>query len=150
MLTEILTAWVSSLGEIITLLVGKPETPFSIHKDVLCGASPYFQEYCNPDLKLAPDMVIRLPNEDPIVIRTMCYWMYHNQICVPEYIARKPYHDPEPLETTTQGLFVKLFLAGQNYLIPDLGNDAIDGILYESHVSAREFWLLSHLKCSGF
>ncbi|KAH7410880.1 hypothetical protein BKA64DRAFT_367109 [Cadophora sp. MPI-SDFR-AT-0126] len=117
----------SSLGDSISLRVGSDSIPLSVHRDVLLSASPGLAEMCN--LFVSPnDRIIFLLNQCPDTIRALCYWMYHNEICISHTIEQRSSDYPDPLQTAP-GLFVKLYIAGDNYFMPRLKNDAIDALL---------------------
>ncbi|KAL5329747.1 hypothetical protein ACEPPN_003264 [Leptodophora sp. 'Broadleaf-Isolate-01'] len=117
----------NSLGDIVSLRVGPDLVPFSVHRDVLLFASPGLAEMCNffvsPD-----DRIIFLLNQCPDTIQALCYWMYHNEICISHTISQRSGSHIDPLETAP-GLFVKLYIAGDKYSMPRLRNDAIDALL---------------------
>jgi len=54
------------------LLVGSEKKPFMVHKDVLCGASPFFETACKPEW-LGDKWVIELPADEPDAINAMIY-----------------------------------------------------------------------------
>lgn len=127
-----LTFFCSSYGESITLVVSESKIRYSIHKDLLFGSSPVFEE----QYKSAIDNIILWPKEDPlIIIKAMCHWMYHDQLCVPGGLlldeSRVPY-STNGMFYTKQFLFVALFFVAEKHKILDLGNDAIDELLEES------------------
>lgn len=121
----------SSLQEMITLVVGegKKETPFTIHKDILCKASPFFKAACKPEWMRAEDKVIKLPVDDPKVIQMMIYWIYHNEICVVEGDLDWDDYSCEAALESAWGLFAKLYVLGKKYQMPRLQVDAVDAIL---------------------
>ncbi|KAK0119952.1 hypothetical protein ONS95_011376 [Cadophora gregata] len=120
----------SSLGDLISLRVGPDSVPLSIHRDVLLAASPGLAEMCN--LFVSPnDRTIFLLNQCPETIRALCYWMYHDEICISHTIEQRPINCLDPLQTAP-GLFVKLYLAGDKFFMPGLRNDAIDALLSRS------------------
>lgn len=98
---------------------------------MLCDASPFFKAACKPEWMTPDERTIKLPEDDPVAVQAMIYWMYHNEICIPEGLVSES--DTDHLENdgmrTAWGLFVRLFILGQKYQIAGLRNDAIDGIL---------------------
>jgi hypothetical protein len=62
----------------VTLLVGLEEAPFTIHKNTLCEASAFFE-----DAYFDGNTTMKLPEDDPDAVKTMLYWIYHNQLCMP-------------------------------------------------------------------
>ncbi|PVH87574.1 hypothetical protein DL98DRAFT_649203 [Cadophora sp. DSE1049] len=117
----------SSLEDIISLRVGPDSVALSVHRDVLLSASPGLAEMCN--LFVSPDdRIIYLLNQCPDTIRALCYWMYHDEICVSHTIEQCSSDYSDPLQTAP-GLFVKLCIAGDKFAMPGLKNDAIDALL---------------------
>lgn len=101
--------------------------PLSVHRDVLVAASPGLAEMCNGSAE-PDDGIIFLFDQCPETIRALCYWMYHDEICIPYGISQISSTHPEALETAP-GLFVKLYIAGFKFSMPRLRNDAIDALL---------------------
>ncbi|KAG4438069.1 hypothetical protein IFR05_006435 [Cadophora sp. M221] len=120
----------NSLGDIISLRIGPKRVPFSVHRDVLLSSSPGLAEMCN--LFVSPDdRTILLLSQCPDTVQALCYWMYHDEICISHTISQRPGNHLDPLETAP-GLFVKLYIAGDKYSMPRLRNDAIDALLSHS------------------
>ncbi|KAK0119953.1 hypothetical protein ONS95_011377 [Cadophora gregata] len=121
------------LDEVIRLEVGGCEnlTKFTVHKTVLCPSSPFFESAYKPEWMTAEERVIRLPNDDPIAVRAMVYWMYHNIICISgEMDELEIGNTEEDAMKSAYGLLAKLYILGEKFQMPRLRNDAIDAILY--------------------
>ncbi|KAE8442665.1 hypothetical protein EG329_002963 [Mollisiaceae sp. DMI_Dod_QoI] len=131
----------NSLGDTITLLVGKDEIPLTVHKTVLCDSSPFFAAACKPEWQALEVGVIRLPDDAPDTIRAMAYWIYHDEICVPKKFNHSATEETG-LRESKEFLFVNLFLVGDKYLMPRLRNHAIDALLMVGAPSA--------IKLSGY
>jgi hypothetical protein len=120
------------MEEVITLIVGEGEgqAKLTVHKDVLCSASPFFQAACKPEWMKPEDKVITLPEDDPEAVKALVHWMYHNEICIDEEKANfNAAETKEEVMRGAWGIFVILFVLGQKYQMPRLRNDAIDAIL---------------------
>jgi hypothetical protein len=120
------------MEEVITLIIGEGEgqAKLTVHKDVLCSASPFFQAACKPEWMKPEDKVITLPEDDPEAVKALVHWMYYNEICVDE--EKAIFNDAETKEEVMRGawgLFVMLFVLGEKYQMPRLRNDAIDAII---------------------
>ncbi|KAL8708673.1 MAG: hypothetical protein Q9220_006498 [cf. Caloplaca sp. 1 TL-2023] len=62
---------------VVTILVGKTQTPFQIHKGLLCSKSTYFQAAFNGSFKEATDGSIHLIDEDPDMFQYYVLWVYN-------------------------------------------------------------------------
>jgi BTB/POZ domain len=125
----------SALREIITLKVGKggQQIEFTVHKDVICEASPFFKAACKPENMKPDSRVIELPEDEPEVIQIMVYWIYHNEICINQQVLKREYEGDRDscvqALTTPWGLFAQLYIVGKKYKMSSLQNDAIDALL---------------------
>jgi BTB/POZ domain len=76
----------------VTLIMGEEddEKHFTIHKNILCAASPFFKAACKPERMKPIDRVLELPEDDDEMIQLMIYWTYHNEWLSPTdvYSAR--------------------------------------------------------------
>jgi len=123
------------LDDIITLEVGEDEnlTRLAVHKTVLCSSSPFFEAACKPEWMKAEDRVIKLPVDDPVAVKAMVCWMYHNIICISsEMDGHEESDTKDDAMKTPYGLFAKLFVLGEEYQMPRLRNHAIDAIIHRS------------------
>ncbi|KAH7410879.1 hypothetical protein BKA64DRAFT_638538 [Cadophora sp. MPI-SDFR-AT-0126] len=123
----------NSLDDIITLEVGEAGNPtkLAVHKAILCSSSPFFESACKPEWMTAGDPIIKLPVDDPIAVRAMVHWMYHNVICIsPEMDDLDENDTEEDAMKTPYGLFANLFVLGEKYQMPRLENHAIDAIIH--------------------
>lgn len=116
------------LGEVITLLVGrdpgKKDSKFIVHKEILCAASPFFEAACKLEWQRVEKDIIRLPEDDPEVIKAFIHWIYFNgdiQLPLESRDRRNPIDRPE-------GLLVKLYILGDKYQMPRLRNQAVDAL----------------------
>lgn len=118
----------------VTIKVGKgdQQAEFSIHKDLICKASPFFNAACKPERMKAEDRVIELPEDEPDVIQIMVYWIYHDVISITEDMeANNGIHGTvEKALKTPWGIFAQLYVVGRKYQMARLQNDTIDAILY--------------------
>ncbi|KAL8781646.1 MAG: hypothetical protein Q9213_005911 [Squamulea squamosa] len=71
-------------GEIVTVLVGKAETPFNFHRDLLTSKSSFFNAALSGSWKEATEGKIRLVEEDERVFSAYVLWVYNQ-----DWIARR-------------------------------------------------------------
>jgi hypothetical protein len=112
--------------QMITLIVGEGDDAksFSIHQDILCNSSAFFKAACKPQWMKADERVITFPDDDPVALQGMVYWMKHKEIRVPAGLEATLVRSEQQW-----GFFIKLYVLGDKYLVPKLVNDAIDSIL---------------------
>jgi hypothetical protein len=123
----------SALEEIIALVVGKGEkkVSFSIHKNILCAHGPFFKAACKPIWMNPGDRLIELPEDDPDAIKTMVYWMYHEEICLSKDQVDELYEldwNDDGL-STPWGVLVNVYIAAEKFQIPRLKNDSVDALI---------------------
>lgn len=72
-----LTIQSSSYSDTITILVGKDEQRFTVHKDIICEKSEFFQAACSQRRREEQEMVVRLPDlRAPYVFPVYMDWVY--------------------------------------------------------------------------
>ncbi|KAL8650460.1 MAG: hypothetical protein Q9226_005132 [Calogaya cf. arnoldii] len=71
-------------NEVVTVLVGPEETPFHIHKGLLCSKSVFFRAAFQGSFKEATEKKIRLKDEKPEVFQYYATWIY-TQSSVPDW-----------------------------------------------------------------
>ncbi|XMA17664.1 hypothetical protein WAI453_010455 [Rhynchosporium graminicola] len=116
----------NSLGNLVSLRVGIAGAYIGVHRDVLLSASPGLSDMCK-NCGSPADPTISLLNECPDTMQSLCYWMYHNYICISQNISQRS-NNVDPLNTAP-GLFIKLYIAAAKFSMPLLCNDAIDALL---------------------
>ncbi|KAE9373267.1 hypothetical protein N431DRAFT_337511 [Stipitochalara longipes BDJ] len=121
-----------SLEEFVTLEVGEgdEQVKISVHQNILCAASPFFEAACKPEWMKSEGRVIKLPEDDPEAIRGFVYWAYYDEISIAKELPVSQRSDNmENAMQTVFGLLAKLYLLGEKYQIPRLKNDAIDATM---------------------
>lgn len=63
-----------------TVLVGKEEKHFMVHKDVVCNTSPIFRTACSKEWKEANERTVRLPEPTPSMFAAYLHYIYRGQI----------------------------------------------------------------------
>ena len=122
----------SSLEEIITLEVGEgdKEAKYSVHKNIICDTSPFFEAACKPEWMKPEDKVIKLPEDDPKIIRLLICWAYHDKISIPNFdIFTERDTSLEESMNLEFGLLVGLYLVAEKLQIDRLKNDTIDAMI---------------------
>ena len=72
-----LTIQSSSYSDTITILVGKDEQRFTVHKDIICEKSEFFQAACSQRRREEQEMVVRLPDlRAPYMFPVYMDWVY--------------------------------------------------------------------------
>ncbi|KAN0098740.1 hypothetical protein V8E51_014403 [Hyaloscypha variabilis] len=136
-----------SLEEIITLEVGQgdKQAKYNVHKSILCATSPFFEAVCKPEWMKPEDKVIRLPEDDPEVIRLLVYWAYHGEICLPLLGESEVSMTLEEAMNKGWGLLVRLYLVAEKLQVDRLKNDSIDAMIQENKVNYLSISLISHI-----
>ncbi len=72
----------SSFGQssIVSILVGQDKSKFSVHKDVLVKASPFFAKCLASNMREATTGVIELPEDDCATFGAFVHYMYKDEI----------------------------------------------------------------------
>lgn len=133
--------------EIIILEVGKGDKKVkcSVHKNIICAASSFFEAACKPEWMKPEDRVIKLPEDDPKIIQMIIYWAYHDTICIPEDSKDTMWDtDLEEALETDLGLSTKIYLIAEKYQVHRLKNDAIDTIIEKNSSQWLPVSLVSH------
>lgn len=60
-----------------------PETAYTIHKDLLTAASPFFSAALNGAFAEGLDQTVRLPEEKPDIFEWFLYWLYTGSLTTP-------------------------------------------------------------------
>ena len=66
------------------MIVGKDETKFEVHKDLLCQHSSFFSGCLEADFAEASSKEILLPDDHPVAVRIFVKWIYNRQIDIEE------------------------------------------------------------------
>lgn len=105
--------------------------PITTLKNVLSESSPFFQAAFKPEWWQEQEGILRLQDDCPDTISTLVTWTQGHHLRVPDSVLEFEKHlkaNYDPLQTRI-GHFVNLYLAADKYLMPQLRNDVIDGIL---------------------
>jgi hypothetical protein len=114
----------------IILIAGREDHQkhFTIHKKILCDASPFFKAHCKPEWMKNEEKVIKLLEDNAEVVQMLIFWIYHNQICISSKVCTEVKTCEEALKSPW-GLFAQLYVIAQKYQIPLLQNNTIDALL---------------------
>ena len=113
--------------EIVELLVGPQGERFTIHKQLLCNKSPYFEAAFKGKFKEAKKKQMKLPEDDVTAFKQFQHWLY----------AGTPLPNADITECTSINhewkVLVQLYILGDKYQIPTLQNAATHGIIESQH-----------------
>lgn len=74
----------------IKVLVGPYEEAFSVHKDIVCAKSPFFETACKKEWSEGKEGIVRLEQHRPDAFKLFVHWIYSSTIdleIIPERIA---------------------------------------------------------------
>ncbi|KAL8785470.1 MAG: hypothetical protein Q9195_008613 [Heterodermia aff. obscurata] len=112
----------------VTLLVGEGETPFNIHVDLLCEASPFFNSAFmgTGNFKEASTKSMKLPEDDPATMDKLIQWIYFGRYSIDMESKTKSLDQLCESLNTLLMPFATLYVAADKYGIIELKNHAID------------------------
>lgn len=103
----------------MTLVVGKQEKAYVLHKDLLCFYSDYFRAAFDGSFKEAAERKLRIPDVEENVFERVQLWLYTRNLQLPT-------QDPKIFE-----VLVNLWIFGDQHQIPLLQNQVMDKFLAE-------------------
>jgi len=120
------------------LLVGPTSVKLMAHKDLLCNNSPFFFAACKP--VCIQQNLVHLPDDDPVAVKSMLYWLYHKRLGVPEEMFHKDavVHVHHGMKSAP-GLLAKIYVMADKFQMPALMNDTVNALMY---------WHLEHIESS--
>ncbi|KAL3417585.1 BTB/POZ domain-containing protein [Phlyctema vagabunda] len=104
-----------------------------VHKSILCEQSEFFSVACKPEWMAAKDQVIKLPEDESLLITAMVYWMYHDRIYLSDDIIDVSCEFEDHVGTyhlSAMTYFCKLYILGEKYRIQRFKNDILDAIYH--------------------
>ena len=112
----------------VTLLVGEEETPFNIHMDLLCKASPFFNSAFMGagNFKETSTKSMKLPEDDAATMDRMIQWIYFGCYPVDSEIEPKSPEQLQDLSNASLMQLATLYVAADKYGIFELKNHVID------------------------
>ena len=110
----------------VTLLVGEEETPFNIHMDLLCEASPFFKSAFMGagNFKETVSKSMKLPEDDPATMDRMIQWIYFGYFPVDSEIETKSSDQLQEVLMASVMQFMTLYVAADKYGMIELKNDS--------------------------
>lgn len=69
-------------NDMITILVGEEEHPFTVHKDMLCAKSKFFKAACSRIWASGREKVVRPPEGTPQQFQMYVSWVYSSRLDV--------------------------------------------------------------------
>lgn len=67
-------------SEVITVLIGKSEKKFIVHKATICSKSPFFAAACSGKWAEGQEGIVRLPGQQSRVFAMFLHWVYTQTI----------------------------------------------------------------------
>lgn len=107
------------------MLVGPDEVRFVVHEALLTHHSPFFRAALTGKFKEAEEKVVRLPEEQPSVVESFVYWVYHQRF------PSKKWGDAVELIKTFARYILELHIFSDKYDVPELGNETLGFFLYQ-------------------
>lgn len=105
----------------MTLLVGKEEQKFAVHKEILRAHSPFFRSAVQQNWKEGQEGIIRLPDDDPEVLELYEEWLYEGKIFS---------QDEQQVEDSDESdLLIKAFVFGEKIQDGRFRDAAIDCLI---------------------
>lgn len=101
-----------NLNSVATIIVGSASskghspTTYTIHKDLLTSASPFFAAALNSTFAEGLDQTVRLPEEKPEIFEWFLWWLYTGALAIPYSpgCAHEPQQQQHERQTTLQRL----------------------------------------------
>ena len=108
----------SSFGQssIVTILVGQDKSKFSVHKDILVKACPFFAKCLASNMREATTGVIELPEDDSATFAAFVNYIYKVEILT----CRSGYD--------AVSLAIKSWVLAEKFFMPRWQNRLIDGM----------------------
>ena len=122
----------------VTLLVGEKETPFNIHMDLLCKASPFFKSAFmgTGAFKETSTKSMKLPEDDPATTDRLIQWIYFGYYPVDSDIETNSADQrEESLHASLMQLSI-LYVVADKYGIIELKNHAL-GRLFDLGIQGK-------------
>ncbi|KIX99969.1 uncharacterized protein Z520_04607 [Fonsecaea multimorphosa CBS 102226] len=99
---------------LVTILAGPHEVKQVVHKDLLCATSRFFDAAFNGGFRESATKELKLPEDDPDIIRFLCEWLYAKSSR--EKWCFKPLQSSWELDT----FWLEVYIAADKFFIPDM------------------------------
>ncbi|KAK5159717.1 hypothetical protein BJ546DRAFT_950332 [Cryomyces antarcticus] len=113
--------------KIVTVRVGTGNDEFSVHEELVCASSPFFEAAMKPHWKEAKDRLVELPEDTAEIFGIYIQWLYTKGIAsLPE--------DPSSDSFLGEGysLLASAYVLGEKLQDIAFKNDVVDAIMAES------------------
>ncbi|KAE9376554.1 hypothetical protein N431DRAFT_288501, partial [Stipitochalara longipes BDJ] len=109
----------------VTILVGDDSElrPFTLHKDILCKDSPFFDRAFNGNFKEGETQTMILEDIEPSIFGLFLCWLYSGDIA-----QRKVGEKEEETLNQTPVQLAKLWILAERFMMPKLQNSVINEI----------------------
>ena len=122
----------------VTLLVGEKETPFNVHMDLLCKASPFFKSAFMGvgDFQETSTKSMKLPEDDPATMDRLIQWIYFGCYSVDSEIETNSADQLEEVLHASLMQLSTLYVVADKYGIIELQNHAL-GRLFDLGIQGK-------------
>jgi len=105
--------------------VGAEKRSFSIHKNLLCNAAPYFKAALDGGFAESKSQVLELPEDDEEVFERFVLWLYTNKLL----------EENQTMEDVSWEILLGLYIFGEARGISGLQNEVIDTFIDKQEVA---------------
>ncbi|KAI4851213.1 hypothetical protein E4T44_02270 [Aureobasidium sp. EXF-8845] len=107
----------------VTLIVGKEEKAYTLHKELLCFYSDYFRAAFNGSFKEATERKIELPDVEISLFDAFQFWLYTRDLQGPTRVLEQ------------FQFLINMWILGDQYQIPLVQNQVMDRIFVKREES---------------
>ena len=135
----------------VTILVGSAKTPFNVHMDLLCKASPFFKSAFmgSGNFKETSTKSMKLPEDDPATIDRLVQWIYFGSYPVASDAKTKSPNQMKELLDASLMQFATLYVTADKYGITELKNHVLDRLyklaIQDQNVVTRNEHLIAYI-----
>ena len=82
-------------GDSIKVLVGSNQELFTVHKNLICASSPFFERAMSGEWAESATQTIEMPDDEPGIFALYIYWLYYNKLPTSNEGPTSSGHDSE-------------------------------------------------------
>jgi len=106
--------------------VGAEKKSFSIHKNLLCNAAPYFKAALDGGFAESKSQVLELPEDDVKVFERFILWLYTSELL----------QENETIKDVSWDVLVELYIFGEARGISGFQNEVVDTFIDKQEVTS--------------